>query len=107
MDWSKLNQSLYAVTFIAQGERERARNCTLCLESYQLCALYSPTTKSFSTARRDKAPTESREQSRGKRLACFAWNQGERRFQSCKYRHMCVKCVGDHKIVQCSWLQGE
>jgi hypothetical protein len=46
--WSKLNQSLYAVTFVAQGEREKSKNCMLCLESdhtEEQCALYIPPQK--------------------------------------------------------------
>lgn len=40
--WLQLNQSLYAVIFIAQGYREKGRSCTICLESNHLeewCAL--------------------------------------------------------------------
>ena len=47
-DWSRLNQSLYAVTFIAQGERTKGRCCVLCLESdhaEEQCALYTPPPK--------------------------------------------------------------
>ena len=94
---------------MAQGEREKAVGCTLCLESdhpNELCALYSPPTKSSNFVRRDWAPAETREQSRNK-LVCFAWNQGDCRFQSCKYRHVCVKCAGDHRITQCSSVRGE
>ena len=43
-DWSRLNQSLYAVTFITQGDRDRTRSCVVCLESdhtEEQCALYS------------------------------------------------------------------
>ena len=110
LDWSKLNQSLYAVTFIAQGERDKATCCTLCLESdhpNERCALYSPPLKSSVSARKERAPVEMREQSRSKRPACFAWNQGECHFQSCKYRHVCVKCAGDHRITLCPGLRGE
>lgn len=48
-DWSRLNQSLYAITFIAQGERHRGRSCIICLESDHVeeqCALYIPSHKS-------------------------------------------------------------
>ena len=47
-DWSRLNQSLYAVTLVTQGERETRRSCVLCLESYhaeEQCALYTPPTQ--------------------------------------------------------------
>ena len=118
-DWSRLNQSLYAVTFIAQGEREKGRSCSVCLESDhsdEHCALYSPPVKLTNTAKRSGAerspadPREASSQSRGKgasRMACFAWNQGDCRFVTCKYRHLCVKCSGDHRISQCPWLKGD
>ena len=118
-DWSRLNQSLYAVTFIAQGEREKGRCCILCLESdhaEEQCALYTPPLR-HSTSRKqsyDKGSSESRESpassSRSKgssRQACFAWNQGDCRFPACKYRHVCVRCNGDHRIAQCPQLKGE
>ena len=108
-------QTLFAkLGGVAQGEREKAVGCTLCLESdhpNELCALYSPPTKSSNFVRRDRAPAESREQSQGSRVGtnvvCFACNQGDCRFQSCKYRHVCVKCAGDHRITQCSSVRGE
>ena len=59
-DWSKLNQSLYAVTFIAQGNRERGRSCAICLESdhtEEQCALYSSTSKS-AAGRKEKPSSE-------------------------------------------------
>ena len=43
-DWSRLNQSLYVVTFGTQGERDRWRDCILCLESDHVeeqCALFT------------------------------------------------------------------
>ena len=100
-DWSKLNQSLYAVTFVAQGEREKCKNCMLCLESdhtEEQCALYVPPQKAPKLAnpgRRSANDQTSAESSMsrsrsGSRMACFAWNQGECRFPACKYRHVCV-----------------
>lgn len=110
LDWLKLNQSLYAVTFIAQGEREKATCCTLGLESdhpNERCGLYSPPLKSSVSVGKKRAPVEMREQSRSKRPARFAWNQGECRFQSCKYHQVCVKCAGNHRITLCLGLRGE
>ena len=113
-DWSRINQSLYAVTFMAQSEREKGRCCMLCLESDHVddqCALYTPPQKYKKAA--ERYPSEGREpmssgRSRGRgRLACFAWNQGECRFPACKYRHVCVRCMGDHKIPQCPLLKGD
>ena len=34
-------------------------------------------------------------------MACFAWNQGECSFQFCRFKHICVRCGGDHKITVC------
>lgn len=118
-DWSRLNPSLYAVTFITQGDRDKSKSCSVCLESdhtEEQCALYSPPTKSLVSYRQaagDRGPGESRGAqalSRGKgsgRLACFAWNQGDCRFPACKYRHICVRCSGDHRITRCPWVRPE
>lgn len=115
-DWSKLNQSLYAVTFIAQGDREKGRSCGICLESDHVeeqCALYAPTPRLSNRKERtssergsDKEPASGRGKQLSK-MACFAWNQGECRFPACKYRHVCTRCGGDHKVFQCPWLKGE
>lgn len=42
--WSRLNQSLYVVTFITQGDWDKSKSCVLCLESNhteEQCTLYS------------------------------------------------------------------
>ena len=118
-DWSRLNQSLYAVTFITQGDRERAKSCVRCLESDHMeeqCALYSPPVKAMGSVKRgvvERSISDLREApstSRGRgfsRLACFAWNQGDCRFPACKYRHICVRCSGDHRISRCPWLRSD
>jgi len=113
-DWSKLNQSLYAVTFIAQGDREKGRNCGICLEcdhAEEQCALYSSTARAAS-GRKDKSSERGGEKDpaggRGKqpsKMACFAWNQSECRYPLCRYRHVCTKCGGDHRVFQCPWLR--
>ena len=34
--------------------------------------------------------------------ACYAWNEGSCDFRDqCRYRHICVKCEGDHPAVAC------
>lgn len=34
--------------------------------------------------------------------ACYAWNEGACDFrENCRYRHICVKCEGDHPAVAC------
>ena len=118
-DWSRLNQSLYAVTFITQGDRDRTRSCVVCLESdhtEEQCALYSPPRKPAAAQRRagsERVVGESRDSqfsTRGKgpgKMACFAWNQGDCRYPTCKYRHVCVRCSGDHRITRCPWVRSE
>ena len=117
LDWSCINQSLYAVTFIAQGDRGKGRCCVLCLESDHVeeqCALYNPSAKPASYKKPlEKAPSDGRDPSQGRgkgggrSMACFAWNQGDCRFLACKYRHVCVRCSGDHRISQCPLLRGD
>ena len=118
-DWSRLNQSLYAVTFMAQASRDHGRSCGVCLESdhsEEQCALYSPPTRAALSSKRggaDRGVPEPRDPvsySRGRggpRMACFAWNQGDCRFLTCKYRHVYVKSSGEHRISQCPWLRGD
>ena len=118
-DWSRLNQSLYAVTFITQGDRDRTRSCVVCLESDHMeeqCALYTPPRKPAAAQRRagsERVVGESRDSqfsTRGKgpgKMACFAWNQGDCRYPTCKYRPVCVRCSGDHRITRCPWVRSE
>ena len=118
-DWSRLNQSLYAVTFITQGDRDKSRSCVVCLESdhtEEQCALYSPPRKSVTAPRRvgaDRMLGESRDSQMSNRtkgsskMTCFAWNQGDCRYPACKYRHICVRCSGDHRITRCPWVRSE
>ena len=114
-DRSRLNQSLYAVTFIAQGERTRGRCCVLCLESdhaEEQCALYTPPPKQTYKKPAEKGASDGRDPGSGRgkgggRMPCFAWNQGDCRFPACKYRHVCVRCSGDHRISQCPLVRGD
>ena len=110
-DWSRINQSLYAVTFIAQGERDKGRCCVLCLESDHVeeqCALYTPPPRQASYKKvTEKSSSEGRDTGRGRgggRMACFAWNQGDCRFPAC---HVCVRCSSDHRISQCPLVKGD
>lgn len=118
-DWSRLNQSLYAVTFITQADKDKGRSCVLCLEgdhTEEQCALYSPPIRPAGSSRRatsDRNSSDSRESPAtargraGSRMACFAWNQGDCRFPACKYRHVCVRCSGDHRVSRCAWPRSD
>ncbi len=111
-DWSQLNSSLYAVTFLAQASR--GKTCTLCMESdhvEEVCALAPPKAGSSGVVGARSIPRQEGGNSgsrlaRGKaKMVCFAWNQGDCNIPYCRYRHVCVKCAGDHRITQCRAVQ--
>ena len=111
-DWSGLNTSLYAVTFMAQGGKG-GQSCTTCMETdhgREDCAMLQhrslsphPAKRAISSPAADAYPSN-----RGKRrlasITCFAWNQGECRYLHCKYRHVCVRCSGEHPMSRCPSL---
>ena len=111
-DWSRLNTPLYAVTFMAQGAKG-GQNCTTCMETDHTqddCAVSSLRSRSPTPAKRALASPASDPYppQRGKRrlgnTTCFAWNQGDCRYSHCKYRHVCVRCSGDHPMSRCPSL---
>ena len=107
VDWSKLNPTLYAVTFLAQSGS--GRNCVLCMESdhnEEDCALakgkVGPLILKTSSSQRSGVEGASRLPKGKSRMVCFSWNQGECSFPYCRYRHNCIKCGGEHRIIQCN-----
>ena len=116
VDWSKLNPTLYAVTFLAQSGS--GKNCILCMEADHRedeCALskgkVSPSVVKQSASRDPpRGPGEvSHRFPRAKgRGACFSWNQGECSYPGyCRYRHFCSKCGGDHRQINCRFADRE
>lgn len=104
-DWSRLNTSLYAVTFLAQGGKG-GLNCSTCMgsdHSQQDCALFHLQSRSQPTLRRPHtlSPETGNSKRRYSTQVCFAWNHGECRYPRCKYRHACAHCSGDHPITWC------
>jgi len=110
LDWSKLNLTLYSVTFLAQAGS--GKNCVLCMEldhHEKECALAkakvgSPIANNSSSSRDVQQSTAevTGRFGRGKaKVVCFAWNQGHCSFPYCRYRHVCVKCGGEHRIIHC------
>ena len=103
-DWSRLNSTLYAVTFLAQAGG--GKNCPLCMESdhkEEDCAL-AQSTPSHAKRSSSEDGSSRREKLDGRKFprgACFLWNQGECTHPYCRFRHVCVKCYGDHKVTQC------
>ena len=106
VDFSKINQSLYSTTFLAQ--RGRGKFCSICTasdHSLEECALKP------SRVIRVSNPAPSREEYRPqgfelprkkrRRGACFAWNDGRCEAENCSFEHVCSRCAGPHKRWSC------
>ena len=110
-DWSELNTSLYAVTFLAQSTKG-GQGCTSCMEPdhmQQDCAMSYQRPRSPGPEKRSgHQQLEPYSADRGTRrmsgTCCFNWNQGECCYPQCRYRHACLHCAGDHLMVRCRFL---
>ena len=105
VDWSKVNTSIYAVTFIAQGNR--GRMCRHCLEAdheSDTCALAPRAAGSHldrSTPQPVVVSTPPLRPPQGRRQVCFSWNEGRCSYPYCRFRHVCMRCQGEHRSWQC------
>lgn len=113
LDWSQLNSSLFAVTFLAQ-QNGRGKTCRFCLETDHVdeeCAL-APTAPQprqlmpsqgpqGSLSHQDLSLREGRSGRGSSRGVCYAWNEGRCTYPYCRFRHICAKCYGDHRAVRC------
>ena len=112
-DWSRLNPSLYATTFLAQ-QGSGGKMCHLCMgedhaqDDCALAALQSKITKTPAPeTKEDKlwGPTGGGPRElRGRRRSdqpCYSWNEGRCHFPYCRYRHVCLRCRGDHRASSC------
>ena len=108
-DWSKLNNSLYSVTFMAQ-QNGRGRTCTLCLETDHAavdCALapaYRPNRQGGREFDRNyRGHGDYRGHNERSERICYSWNDSRCSMPYCRYRHVCAKChSSDHKAIHCS-----
>ena len=105
-DWSKLNNSLYSVTFMAQ-QNGRGRTCIHCLEtdhSASECALAPSSRQGRQPQHQRDYVADERGYRRNERSEkiCYSWNDGCCAVPYCCYRHVCAKCQsGDHKGINC------
>ena len=125
LDWSQLNSSLYATTFLAQGTGT-GTSCSHCTETDHIsvdCAL-APALKAKAQPQPSVAPTGANlglpkaSGSGGREMpgsskprqkliwqdrTCYSYNEGKCRFpNSCRYRHACARCsVEGHPAVNC------
>ena len=107
-EWGRLNPYLFSSTFMALGGPQRL-SCSLCLEAdhrEEDCALAKTNTPSGikqSARKESQQDSDSRlgTKKSPRSSVRFTWNQGECSFPYCKFRHSCVRCGGDHKIIHC------
>ena len=127
IDWSKVNNSLFAVTFMAQ-QNGRGKTCELCLEPDHVaaeCALAPakpsepppprqpaglggmPTGQRRASTSQEWRPREEYNGPRGQAAnrppgdrqerVCYSWNDCTCRFINCRYRYECARCGGEHR----------
>lgn len=103
-DWSRLDSSLHATTFIAD-RGSSTHFCRLCCDSDhdpKDCALYQ-----FSSGNQF-LPSRNSYRERNQRFSnstiplCLSWNRGNcAKAPNCRYRHVCATCPGSHPAYQC------
>ena len=116
-DWSRLNPSLYATTFLAQqsGGRKLCSLCTGADHGPEECALAPMQTKLPKPQTQEKDDEKKERMGspsggapknfRGRRRSdqtCYAWNEGRCQYPYCRYRHVCLRCRGDHRAMSCT-----
>ena len=112
-DFSRLNQSLYAITFLVYGGDGRQKVCpdSMMLDhAYKECTLYPNRTAPFLRMQEVGGRQQRGQEVRRKwerAGPCFVWNEGWCAFTRCRYEHVCSQCAGDHKKDQCRDGPGE
>lgn len=108
-DFSKLNHGLYSTTFLAFGGRGQfCSRCLLSDHTQEECALHPnralPVVQFREPGgmnRREGMSSQGERKKKGRRGACFAWNDGHCPTPYCRFEHVCSKCGGDHKRQVC------
>ncbi len=108
-DFSRVNQGLYATTFLAYGGR--GQFCARCMSSdhaQEECALHPnrevPVVQlqdSRGRSRREEQVLGEQRRRRGRRGACYAFNDGRCAVPFCRFEHVCSVCGGEHKKSVC------
>ncbi len=104
-DFGRINQSLYATTFLAYGGRSQC--CPTCMQpdhGSEECALNLGKNTSMLrvTEPSDRRPRwEPRRNKGGGKRPCFAWNEGRCSLPYCRFDHVCVKCYWNHRRETC------
>ena len=116
IDWSRLNPSLYATSFMVQ-QGGGSRICHLCMgadhvqDDCALAPLQTNAQRMVPADARDERPVghsgnrQSARDSRPRRQsdqACYLWNDERCQYPYCRYRHVCLRCRGDHRVPGCT-----
>ncbi len=107
LEWTKLNSSLFSVTFLTQSGR--GKNCSLCQESDHAsaeCALATPAVAPLGVQGEPRERRLTSSQDRPWRpksdRVCYSWNEGRcSHAPYCRFRHVCAGCQGEHKVSDC------
>lgn len=106
--WSRINPSLYAVNFT--GKAQGIPRCSTCasIDHVVRDCPYSAKTDLERTLEAVLAACSTRPRASGEiatnpsQEICRRWNEMRCSYQSCRYRHACLGCGGDHPLKQCS-----
>ena len=111
VDWSQLDSALYSSTFLAQRTQFGlfCHHCYGVDHSTKECALqpFAATSDSAPSPKKYVVPSIYKQSFFKKASAesipiCLSWNKGACiKGNSCKYRHSCVICPGNHPACQC------
>lgn len=101
VDFSKINQSLYSTTILAfSGGRQKF--CSVCMltdHTQEECGLHLNQGRAAVLARESGSTSVRRKRERAG--PCYAWNEGRCTFVRCRYEHVCSRCGGEHRKLQC------
>ena len=103
LDWSRLEPSLHSSCLVGMREPDGQLciNCGGSDHGARACALQA---LEKGPASNTTQPTPARSKARTIAQStpiCIQWNRGECRHDSCRYRHTCATCPGQHRACDC------
>ena len=111
MDFSKINQGIYAMTFLTNGGKGQfCQSRMLSDHTVEECALHPSrsvlvirTGERISNGSKEEARMpRGQERRKPPRGACFAWNDGRCSTPYCRFSHFGSRCgSSDHRKPQC------
>ena len=104
--WGSLNSALYAISFLSR-QRGDTLTCASCMSSDHAtgqCALARREDPYFAKRRPLlQRPLNPKRGIGSNSKTCYSWNDGRcaRGAGACNFRHCCLRCGDDHKMVDC------